>query len=156
MNRGKSGRYHDWYTPSLTISPRLREQSRQWFNEYESLRAVLQPVGSEASSEAYRETKIAVLDTGLRQEDYEYLAEFGPVQYNDFVSPASPPCDDTGHGSTSVSLLIRMCPNARLYVARVLENNVATLRHVATIVEVSKPIRVEQSFSVCKPLTFVM
>lgn len=134
----------------------MRDQSRQWFKEYETLRITLLPVGTEASNSAYRKTKIAVLDTGLHQGDYEYLAEFGPVQYNDFVSPASPPCDDTGHGSASVSLLVKMCPNARLYVARVLENNVATLRHVATIVKVSKPFRVERSFSVCKPLTFVI
>jgi hypothetical protein len=87
--------------------------------------------------------KIAMLDTGIRQDDYEYLKEFpSPLVYKDFVSatPADTTYDNSGHGSTGISLLVKMCPNASLYIARVLDRDVATIADVNKIVQVKLPL----------------
>lgn len=120
-----------------------REDSRRWFERYIELRDVLQPRPDEEKS-AYKAVKIAVLDTGIRQDLYEFYREYpGALEYQDFVDTARPDKDTTrdgtGHGSAALLLLDKMCPNATYYVARVLETNVATQADVDLIVKVRTP-----------------
>ncbi|KAI1131558.1 subtilisin-like protein [Nemania abortiva] len=122
---------------SRTVHKQLCEASRKWFNNYEKLIHMLQPTDEEKGGD-YRPIKIAVLDTGVRQEDYDYYSECGVhIEYMDFVNVAAGgrTYDDTGHGSAAISLLVRTCPNASLYVARVLKANTATLSDVDTVVQ---------------------
>ncbi|TRX88535.1 hypothetical protein FHL15_010574 [Xylaria flabelliformis] len=115
----------------------LCEASRKWFDEYEKLRDVLQPKEVEKGSN-YNPIKIAVLDTGIRQEEYSYYSECDVhMEYVDFVNaaPDGNTSDNTGHGTAGISLLVKTCPTARLYIARVLKGNSATLADVDTMVK---------------------
>ncbi len=125
---------------SLT-SGRLREDSRNWFEKYDQLKNVLRPTDGEGRG--YERIKIAVLDTGIRQEDYDYLKECpSPPKYRDFVDAAQGDitCDKTGHGSAGISLLITTCPDASLYIARVLRSNVATMADVDRVAQLEHPL----------------
>lgn len=94
---------------------------------------------------SYKRVKIAILDTGIVQEDYDYyrdssvhLSPSPEYVYKDFVrdSVKDTACDEIGHGSAGVSLLLRMCPTASLYIARVLETDVAVIDDVEKVVQV--------------------
>jgi Subtilase family len=83
--------------------------------------------------------KIAILDTGLDMShpilrDYRDRGQIGPKQSCDFVAqpqdcdsetkvdiPVSE--DSTGHGTHCTHLLLKTCPTARVYVAKVLDAN---------------------------------
>ncbi|KAM0523306.1 hypothetical protein ACHAPE_001801 [Trichoderma viride] len=93
---------------------------------------------------SYKRVKIAVLDTGITQEDYDFLRDsfenlMPPLEYEfkDFVKHAAEgiACDGSGHGSVGVSLLLRMCPSASLFIARVLETDVAIKDDVERVVQ---------------------
>ncbi|KAF9774635.1 hypothetical protein IL306_007358 [Fusarium sp. DS 682] len=102
-----------------------RQLSRRWFENYNQLREILQPEEGETGP-GYRRIKIAVLDTGIYPEDYEYYCEVGTMEdYKDYVGTAlgGATKDETGHGSAAVALLVKTCPNACLYLARVLKTN---------------------------------
>lgn len=111
---------------------------------------------------AYKAVKIAVLDTGIRQDLYDYYRDYpGTLEYEDFVVTArldkDTTSDGTGHGSTAVLLVEKMCPNATYCVARVLKTNIATPTDVDLIVKVrtspsipcrpSRPIRPRSTHS---------
>ncbi|EHK41814.1 hypothetical protein TRIATDRAFT_287239 [Trichoderma atroviride IMI 206040] len=116
---------------------RLREGSRRWFNRYEQLNDYLQPRDSEMR-DGYKRIKVAMLDTGITQEDYDYLRDsLSSFEYKDFVDEAAKDtaCDNSGHGSAGVSLLLKTCPQASLYIARVLETDVALTADVNTVVQ---------------------
>jgi hypothetical protein len=64
--------------------------------------------------------KIAILDTGLVEG--HKLSD--SVQYKDFVDPSSKSMiDKTSHGTHSIDLVTKACPDALVYIARVFENN---------------------------------
>jgi hypothetical protein len=87
----------------------------------------------------YERVKIAMLDTGITQEDYDYLKDSpSSFEYKDFVDKAAKDtaCDNSGHGSAGVSLLLKTCPQASLYIARVLETNAALIAEIDTVVQV--------------------
>lgn len=126
---------------------RNRLLSRDWFNDFDQLKHILQPQADETGA-GYERVKIAVLDTGINAKDYQSWVELAEVtecptiaEYKDFVirQPGVAACDETGHGSIAVTLLIKMCPNALLYPARVLSRNVATSADVQNIVDVQTP-----------------
>lgn len=94
---------------------------------------------------SYERVKIAILDTGITQEDYDYLRDSlenstPPLEYEykDFVRNAAEDtaCDSSGHGSAGVSLLLKTCPHASLYIARVLETCVVVKDDVERVVQV--------------------
>ncbi|KAK1243845.1 hypothetical protein MKX08_001983 [Trichoderma sp. CBMAI-0020] len=93
--------------------------------------------------DSYKRVKIAILDTGIAQDDYDYLRDFSTdpspsleYEYKDFVNEAKDtPCDESGHGSAGVSLLLRMCPQACLYIARVVKTGVADENDVGRVVQ---------------------
>ncbi|KAL8364202.1 hypothetical protein RB601_009781 [Gaeumannomyces tritici] len=126
--------------PADAAENELRGKSQLWFEWYDKLRKVLQP-GSRATKSSHEAVKIAILDTGITQDLYDdYESDpYTITKYKDFVDKAGPDKsttgDLTGHGSTAAMLVVRMCPNASIYVARVLERNVAIRDDVNLIVE---------------------
>ena len=72
--------------------------------------------------DAYRRIKIAVLDTGFNPND-----PFAPqLHWEDFVIDGSQlRVDETGHGTNSARLILQICPEADLYVARIFQTNIA-------------------------------
>ncbi|KAF5589875.1 serine threonine kinase, partial [Fusarium pseudocircinatum] len=103
---------------------RKRQLSQCWFDNYNRLKDTLQSEDAGTGS-GYERIKIAVLDTGINLEDHDHYHYFGIIaEYKDYVNNnGSNPDDETGHGSDAVSLLVRTCPNASLYLARVLKTN---------------------------------
>lgn len=120
---------------TLTIG-RPRRESDVWFERYEELMDVLQPQEGETGTE-YKSVKIAVLDTGIKPDDHQYYLDYGTIKdYKDYTGQEGGACDVTGHGSAAVTLLIKTCRNASLYVARVLKTNTATPGDIQNVVEV--------------------
>ncbi|KAF4448404.1 serine/threonine protein kinase [Fusarium austroafricanum] len=112
-----------------------RQLSQQWFENYDRLKEILQPENGETGA-GYQRVKIAVLDTGINSDDHDYYRDFGIIEeYKDYVdNKQTGPNDETGHGSSAVSLLIKTCPNASLYLARVLKTNNPTRAEVENVV----------------------
>lgn len=82
-----------------------------------------------------------MLDTGIKTDDYNYYRDCELIGgYKDFVNThcGEVKYDETGHGSTAVSILAKMCPNASLYLARVLRTNTATSTDVENVVKAIK------------------
>jgi hypothetical protein len=73
----------------------------------------------ELTDGTYHAVKIAVLDTGLIPDPrYDF------VTYRDFVDPKQEVrIDKTSHGTTSVNLILKAYPEAKLYVGRVFDTN---------------------------------
>lgn len=94
----------------------------------------------------YKRIRVAVLDTGITSDDYQYLESYNlqmksppALEYIDFVHMSQDSQrDDTGHGSEGISLMTKVCPNASLYIARVMKTNVATSADVARVVQVGE------------------
>ncbi|KAM4055141.1 short chain dehydrogenase [Hirsutella rhossiliensis] len=113
-----------------------RRLSQRWFENYDQLKEVLQPQDGETGAK-YQRVKIAVLDTGIDPGDYWFYRDSRIIdQYKDFVDSdhKGVPNDETGHGSAAVSLLVKTCPNAGLYLARVLKTNSPTRAEVDNVV----------------------
>ncbi|KAK0753522.1 hypothetical protein B0T18DRAFT_424063 [Schizothecium vesticola] len=90
---------------------KLRDDSRKWFERYIELRNVLQPRSDEMKS-GYKAVKIAVLDTGIRQDLYNhYKAYPDALEYEDFVDTArlekDTTSDGTGHGVLKTNVATR-------------------------------------------------
>ncbi|KAF5535804.1 serine threonine kinase [Fusarium mexicanum] len=115
---------------------RKRQLSQQWFENYDRLKDTLQSQEAETGM-GYERIKIAVLDTGINLDDHNYYRHFGIIaEYKDYVTNnCTNPDDETGHGSDAVSLLARTCPNASLYLARVLKTNSPTRLEVKNVVD---------------------
>lgn len=70
-------------------------------------------------------TKIAILDTGVKKECYETYKD-NICEYKDFVSQLdNNPRDGTGHGSSTLRLLLRLYEDAKIYVGRVFQRQEA-------------------------------
>ncbi|KAF5674770.1 serine threonine kinase [Fusarium circinatum] len=113
-----------------------RQLSQQWFENYDRLKDTLQPEDGETGP-GYGRTKIAVLDTGINLDGHDYYRELGIIaEYKDYANNnGSNPDDETGHGSAAASLLVRTCPNASLYIARVLRTNNPKRAEVKNVVD---------------------
>jgi hypothetical protein len=69
-----------------------------------------------------RLVKIAILDTGLAGN--HKLSASISERYKDFVDSSSEVMmDKTSHGTRSFDLVLKACPDAVIYVARVFEND---------------------------------
>ena len=68
----------------------------------------------------YKKVKIAVIDTGIDPKH----RQAAKVKYKDFLNEKpEDKRDNTGHGTISVDLILRMYEEAELYVARVFEES---------------------------------
>ncbi|KAK7946100.1 subtilisin-like protein [Apiospora aurea] len=93
--------------------------TKDWFDRMASLNYILKA----REGDTYDQVKIAVLDTGVDLNDAasEYIDG-----YRDFVSGNDKvKCDNTGHGTTSISLIFDMCESASVYAVRIFETDVA-------------------------------
>jgi hypothetical protein len=76
--------------------------------------------------------KIAILDTGITGPYYQYIAD-----YKDFVTGMDDePIDNTHHGTNGVHLTLQIIPNAKIYVARVFEDDKANKKTPSLLAEV--------------------
>ncbi|KAK7943831.1 uncharacterized protein PG986_012944 [Apiospora aurea] len=120
------------------ISEILREASRKWFSEYGRLSKILEPDGTRRDT-GYKRVRIAVLDTGIDSDEYDYLEEMDMIGgYRDFVTPCvdGPKQDERGkHGTIAATPLGKMCPTAVLLLARVLETKEAREKEVQNVVD---------------------
>jgi hypothetical protein len=83
--------------------------------------------------EGYTPVKVAILDTGIREEQKSNIAGYFDFVSKEFVE-GTPAEDLTGHGTDMVHLLRKTCPFAEIYVARVFKKNngdINTAEHVA-------------------------
>lgn len=127
---------------------RLRQLSREWFDNYNQLTEILQPEGNETKN-GHRPVRVCVLDTGIKKDDYEVYQDYGTIaQYKDFTetTESGGPCDKTGHGSAAVALLVKTCPNVSLYLARVIKTNKTTCGDVDNVVKVIMFIQVSGAY----------
>ncbi|KAH8878799.1 hypothetical protein GQ53DRAFT_775459 [Thozetella sp. PMI_491] len=88
-----------------------------WFARMSSLNYILQST----SVERYERVKIAILDTGVAPDDTaaDYISG-----YRDFVDEDDTvKRDNTGHGTTSVNLVLDMCESADVYAVRIFETD---------------------------------
>lgn len=85
--------------------------------------------------DTYEKVKIAVLDTGVHPDhaEAEYIKG-----YKDFVSGKDDmKCDITGHGTTSIRLILDMCDSADVYALRIFERDIAVKETQHMAVDVS-------------------
>lgn len=115
---------------------RKRQLSQEWFENYNRLKDTLQSEEADAGP-GHERIKIAVLDTGINLDYHDSYREFGIIaEYRDYVNNnCGNPDDETGHGSAAASLLVRTCPNASLYLARVLKTNNPTRAEVKNVAD---------------------
>ncbi|KAK4151208.1 hypothetical protein C8A00DRAFT_17366, partial [Chaetomidium leptoderma] len=95
--------------------------TEDWFNR---MRSVIHILKAPSDEKEYVAVKVAVLDTGVSPQHAEadYITE-----YQDFVSRRNDlKCDKTGHGTTSIRLILDMCESASVYVLRIFDRDVAT------------------------------
>lgn len=110
---------------------RKRQLSRRWFKEYNRLKAILQPEDDETVG-GYARVKVAVLDTGINSDDHQFVLQGGYERYVDFSG--ADPHDETRQGTVAASLILRMCPNAILYGARISKTKSLTHNEVENAV----------------------
>ncbi|KIW14801.1 hypothetical protein PV08_07586 [Exophiala spinifera] len=132
--------------PGPAIS-RINEMSSvNWFDELEKVTLVLKAPKNLAEKDTqYNPVKIAVIDTGF-DSNPSHKARRQIIKYKDFViaprspdgkgikdkanmgnpdEPLDPMKDLTGHGTTSVELILKVYRDAALYVARIFKSNQA-------------------------------
>ncbi|EWZ85597.1 serine/threonine protein kinase [Fusarium oxysporum f. sp. lycopersici MN25] len=118
-------------TGSDNEEEKKRQLSRRWFKEYNRLKAILQPENDETVG-GYARVKVAVLDTGINSDDHQFALQGGYERYIDFSG--ADPYDETRQGTVAASLILRMCPNAILYGARISKTKSLTHTEVENVV----------------------
>lgn len=85
--------------------------------------------------DTYEKVKIAVLDTGVHPNHVEADYIKG---YKDFVSREdNVKCDNSGHGTTLIRLILDMCESADVYALRIFERDTAAKETQHLAAEVS-------------------
>jgi hypothetical protein len=81
--------------------------------------------------------KIAILDTGITEKYYDEFSEY-ITEYIDFVTGKDElRQDETGHGSTTLRLLLKLNDCVEVFVGRVFEHNDADDETERVMAEVS-------------------
>ncbi|KAK0641770.1 hypothetical protein B0T16DRAFT_420502 [Cercophora newfieldiana] len=95
--------------------------TEDWFSRMHSLIHILK--ARDEDQDTYEKVKIAVLDTGVHPNHVEADYIKG---YKDFVSGEDGvKRDNTGHGTTSIRLILDMCESADVYALRIFERDTA-------------------------------
>ncbi|KAK2018695.1 extracellular alkaline serine protease [Colletotrichum eremochloae] len=135
-------RKHNEMQPDLVatteISPAAHEQtpkrqktSEDWFDRLDYLNEVL---SAQSGENDYKKVRVAVLDTGIEPD----AARTFEIQdrYQDFTDHSHVTMrDDTGHGTSIVELICKVCEPAEIYVARVWESDRATSKTVDSTIK---------------------
>lgn len=93
-------------------------------------------IGRGRAAGGYAPIRIAVLDTGIRGDNWYSRCIYG---YKDFVDGKEEKIDLTGHGTTSVHLILKLINNVQIYVARVFEGRSAVPETVSAVAKVWAP-----------------
>lgn len=117
-----------------------QKDSKRWLKRIQLLNIELK----KQSQGPARRTRIAILDTGYDAD----AIFFQPnpqrnrlVRWKDFVEDAKEPTDCNGHGTHLVSLIMKIAPEADIYVARVAKDPMGLSTASEAIAEVSPPTR---------------
>ncbi|KAK6449439.1 hypothetical protein FP744_10005689 [Trichoderma asperellum] len=106
-----------------TNEPNL-ESAENWLQKLGDFTERLSIVG-ERDEKNCPQIKIAILDTGITKEYYDEVYEY-IQEYKDFASKKDELYQDwTGHGSTTLRLLLKLNYDVKVFVGRVFEQNYA-------------------------------
>ncbi|KAL0943204.1 putative subtilisin [Colletotrichum truncatum] len=108
--------------PAMPMHNRDADQASRWLddlsviNQYFQKRQTLTPVQS---------PRVAILDTGFDEEGVFFTAP-GRRQkikgWKDYVANSEVPTDENGHGSHCTAIIMKIAPQATIYVARIAKN----------------------------------
>ncbi|UKZ57518.1 hypothetical protein TrVGV298_011376 [Trichoderma virens] len=98
------------------------EYSENWLQNLDDFTEKLSIIGTRDEKKCPR-VKIAILDTGIAEDYYHDFNEY-IEEYKDFVSSKNELRQDgTGHGSTTLRLLLRLTSDVKVFIGRVFEHN---------------------------------
>ena len=96
-------------------------RSEDWFHDVDPLLSAMGP--PRQAGEVCKRVRVAVIDTGL---DKAYHTRYHVKEWKDFVNiGASEMSDKTGHGTLCAHLILSMCEEIDLYVARIFDRDTA-------------------------------
>ena len=120
--------------PSLPTTEREIGSSTQWLGGLDRINEFIKGCSKALPSDRRRGIKnvrVAILDTGFDNEASFFDA---PVRrrrikgWKDWAENSGVPVDENGHGTHTVSLLMKVAPTADIYVARVVKDR-GSLKH---------------------------
>ncbi|KAF5120826.1 hypothetical protein E5D57_013162 [Metarhizium anisopliae] len=99
------------------------ERAESWFDDYYS---VVLPIFRDRPTGYGNRIRVAILDTGVDLEvnGIREALKNGQLHYQNFANGHDFAPDTDGHGTAVTSLLLRVAPNADVYVARVTSDGV--------------------------------
>ena len=119
--------------PTLPTTERQTGQSTQWLEGMNRVNEFIKGCRKALPSDGRRggNVRVAVLDTGFDNETTFFDA---PVRrrrvkgWRDWAESSGVPVDENGHGTHTVSLLMKVAPTADIYVARIVKDR-GSLKH---------------------------
>ncbi|KAF7531527.1 hypothetical protein G7054_g8803 [Neopestalotiopsis clavispora] len=102
-----------------------RLSSHTWLWETFRFNQIIQGSYASLPSET-RRVRVAILDTGY--DDHAAFFKAGPrkkriKEWQDFAGKIASPVDEDGHGTHKTALVMKLAPEADIYVARITKNN---------------------------------
>ncbi len=83
--------------------------------------------------------KVAILDTGIDASHPAFLHHvFNDETCKDWTGSGGPTVDRIGHGTHSAALVLKVAPNASLYVGKVFDSVNGNVRTPKLVAEASK------------------
>ncbi|GJC88682.1 hypothetical protein ColLi_11520 [Colletotrichum liriopes] len=133
--------------PAMPSKNRDADQSARWFDELNVINQYFKKRGPLTSVRAPR---VAILDTGF-DEEAVFFSSPGRKRkikgWRDWVAGSPNPVDENGHGSHTTAIVMKVAPDATIYVARIAKDR-STLRNATqAIAEVR--IAIEKPFTSC-------
>lgn len=108
----------------------------EWF---ELLKNRVHTVIQRRPQDDYEKVKVAVLDTGIDASHPVFLKHvFNDENCWDWTGSGSPTVDRIGHGTHSAALVLRIAPNASLYIGKVFDSVNGNVRTPHLVAEASK------------------
>lgn len=104
-----------------SIGSPSKSESKDWLDEVAELNLRIQQARLGTGTKG-QIVKIAILDTGFNASSFTGTSR-RIKEWKDFVSNASDPVDEDGHGTHLLGLFFRMRCSAHIYVARVTKDN---------------------------------